>query len=218
MQKVLLLVAALALFAVVVVAQHPRHCESPWEMEAHGFQFDPKLNFFRRGRIFYDARNERSALIEEVMNDTSRDYFHTIQLFREHKAYDLNLKTRVCTTRDIHHHFHPLHIPREAHFIGEAIVGTNAFDGAGVLTTHWHHHNDTEKTEWFGVYTDRDIGCLPVSDHFSDPQIGTVRTDFFDIVLGISDPNVFVPPHECDQAVAPAKPTRPNRPARHNRH
>ncbi len=134
----------------------------------------------------------------------------------------------------------------QAHFIGEAIVGTNAFDNAGVLTTHWEHHNDTEKStlhhvlpiraavgcfsdggadrisslsggfnggcvyhggcdpggaaHWFGVFTDRDIGCLPVSDHFHDERIGTVQTDFFDIVLGIGDPNIFIPDPSCFKA------------------
>jgi len=214
MQKVVLFVAALALFAIVVVAQHPRHCDAPFEFEAHGVQVVPKMQFMRRGRIFYDARMERTSLVEEIMNDTSREYFHTIHLFRERKAYDYNLKTKVCTVHDVQYPFHPMHIPHNAHFIGDAIVGTNAFDGAGILTTHWHHKNDTEKSEWFGVFTDRSIGCIPVMDHFHNEHIGTVRTEFFNVVLGISDPDIFIPNPACFQA----KPVRPTRPTHRNKH
>jgi len=218
MQKAALFVALALCAVVVVVAQHPRHCEAPLEFEAHGFQWDPKMQFFRRGRIFFDARLERTALVEEVENGTDREYLHTIHLFREHKAYDYNLKTKVCTSRTIDHRFHPIHIPHNAHFVGDAIVGTNAFDGAGVLTTHWEHHNDTEHWSWFGVFTDRSIGCIPVFDHFHDERIGSVRTEFFDVVLGISDPNIFVPDQSCPHSdVRPARPVRPNRPVRPHR-
>jgi len=199
--KIALLVAFVAICCVVVVAQHPRHCESPLELEAHGFQFDPKLQFFRRGRLFYDGRQERIAEVEEVVNGTTKLHLHTIHLFRERKLYVMDLDAKTCTVRDEFRRFHHLRIPRDAHFIGEAIVGTNAFDNAGVLTTHWEHHNDTEKTHWFGVFTDRDVGCLPVMDHFHDEAIGTVHTDFFDIVLGISDPNIFVPDQSCQNAL-----------------
>jgi len=195
--KLALFVAVLALCAAVAVAQHPRHCEAPREFEAHGFQFDPKLQFYRRGHFAYDSREERTSLFEEVVNGTDKEYYHTIHLFRERHAFDFNLQTKVCTVRDIHHHFHRIEIPRDAHFVGDAIVGTNAFDNAGVLTTHWEHHNDTQKTHWFGVFTDRSVGCVPVMDHFHDPTIGTMHTQFFDVVLGISDPNVFIPDSSC---------------------
>jgi len=207
MQKAALIALAVALCAVAVVAQHPRHCNSPYELEAHAFQVDPKLGFFRRGRVFYDAWNERTALIEEIDNSTTRDFFHTIHVFRERRAYYINLKTKNCEERHEDVHFRPWHIPHEAHFRGDAIVGTNAFPESGVLTTHWEHHNDTDHSHWFGVFTDGAVGCVPVSDHFYDPNVGPIETQFFDVVLGIGDPNVFVPPNGCKHA-AKAKPAR----------
>jgi len=196
MRTALFVVLALCT-AAIVIAQHPRHCEAPRELEAHAFQFDPKMQFYRRGHFAYDSREERTSLFEEVENGTDKEYLHTIHLFRERRAYDYNLKTKVCTVHDIHHRFHRIEIPHNAHFVGEAIVGTNAFENAGVLTTHWEHHNDTEKWSWFGAFTDRAVGCVPVMDHFHDETIGTVHTQFFDVVLGISDPNVFVPDSSC---------------------
>jgi len=192
-----LLIAGLAMVAVVVVAQHPRHCDTPFEMEANAFQIDPKMQFARRGHIAYDARNERIAIFDEVRNGTSDNFYHDIHLFRERRRYRIDLKAKTCTTEHSEQRFRPWHIPREAEFVGEAYVGTNAFMNSGVLTTHWNHQNKTEKTDWYGVFTDRDIGCVPVMDMFHDPNIGTVHTQFFDVVLGIGDPNIFVPPSIC---------------------
>jgi len=202
--KLAVFVAALALCAVVVVAQHPRHCDAPREFEAHAFQVDPKMQFFRRGHFAYDAREERTSLFEEVMNGTDQEYYHTIHLYRENRAFDYNLKTKVCTTHKIDHRFHRIEVPRDAHFVGEAIVGTNAFDNAGVLTTHWEHHNDTEKWSWFGAFTAREIGCVPVMDHYHDETVGSVHTQFFDVVLGISDPNIFIPDSSCPRVATRA--------------
>jgi len=191
-----LVVAAFA--AVVVVAQHPRHCAAPAEFEAHAIQWDMKEQFGRRGHFAYDSRLERTALLEEVVNGTDDEYFHTIHLFRERRTYRVNLKSKVCTVENLPHRFHRIEIPHNAHFVGDAIIGTNAFANSGVLTTHWEHHEDKDpKWEWYGVFTDRDVGCVPVMDHYHDETIGTLETRFFDVVLGIGDPDVFVPPSSC---------------------
>jgi hypothetical protein len=39
--------------------------------------------------------------------------------------------------------------------------------------------------------------CLPVSHISHSQQYGRSQTSFFDIVAGISDPNVFIPRREC---------------------
>jgi hypothetical protein len=207
MMKVAILAIALCAAVAVVNAQHPRHCDAPFEFEAHAFQMDPKEQFFRRGHFAYDARNERTALFEEVRNGTDDEAYHTIHLFREHATFRFNLKTKVCTRQALNHRFHRIEIPRNASFVGEAIIGTNAFENSGLLTTHWHHENKDEHWSWYGVYTPREVGCVPVSDEFHDEQVGRVVTNFFDVVLGISDPNIFVPDQSCPRVAT-----------RHHRH
>jgi hypothetical protein len=183
--------------AALVAAQHPRHCVAPYEFEAHAFQMAPKEQFFRRGHFAYDAREERTSLFEEVLNGTDDEYFHTIELFRERKAFKFNLKTKTCTVEEIKHRFHRIEVPRNASFVGESIIGTNAFLNSGLLTNHWFHENKAEKWSWYGVYTPRDLGCVPVMDQFHDEQVGRVHTQFYDVVLGIADPNVFIPESSC---------------------
>jgi len=192
-----LIAVALALCVAVVSAQHPRHCVAPFEFEAHAFQMAPKEEFFRRGHFAYDAREERTSLFEDEHNGTDHEVYHTIELFRERKAYRFNLKTKVCTVADIKHRFHRIEVPHNASFVGEAIIGTNAFENSGLLTNHWAHENKDEHWSWFGVYTPREAGCVPILDDFHDQNVGRVQTQFYDVVLGISDPNVFVPESSC---------------------
>jgi hypothetical protein len=162
----------------------------------------PKEDFFRRGHFAYDLREERTSLFEAEHNGTTDDFFHVIELFRERKAYRFNLKTKVCTVSEIKHHFHPIGIPRNASYEGQAIIGTNAFENSGLATNHWFHENKAEGWSWYGVYTPREIGCIPISDDFMDQNVGRVHTEFYDVVLGISDPNVFIPDSSCPR---PAK-------------
>jgi len=197
MMKYVLAAAAVLVCATVVMAQHPRHCEAPLEFEAHAMQADPKEQFYRRGHFAYDARNERTSMFEEVENGTDREHYHTIHLFRERVTYRLNLKSKVCTKEHLNARFHRMEIPRDAHFVGDAIIGTNAFENSGLMTTHWAHQNKTEHWSWYGVFTPREAGCVPVSDEFHDENVGRVFTNFFDVVLGISDPNIFVPNSAC---------------------
>jgi hypothetical protein len=197
MKAVLFAAIAVAMCAVVF-AQHPRHCDAPWEFEAHAWQADPHNQFFRQGHFAYDAWNERTSIFEEVVNGTDQEYYHDIHLFREHRLYRFNLKTKVCTVQNVDFPFRPIHIPHSSHFIRDAIVGTNAFPNSGVLTTQWEERNATEQFSWFGVFTDREVGCVPVMDHYrNEAYMINLRTEFYDVVLGISDPNIFIPDSSC---------------------
>jgi len=205
MKAVTLAVAVALLCVVAVMAQHPRHCEAPREFEAHVLQSDFHEKFARRGHLAYDAEGERTSFYEHVENGTDHEHFHVIHLFRERRVYRLNLRTKVCTLEHSDAHFRPIGIRREAHFVGEAYIGTNAFENSGLLTTHWDHRNKTEHMEWYGVFTDREVGCVPVSDDYTDDTVGHVQTHFFDVALGISDPNVFVPDSSCPHVATPTE-------------
>ena len=163
-------------------------------------------------------------MFEAERNGTTDDVFHTIHLFRDRVTYRYNVHTKVCTKTALHHNFHRIEIPRDAQFAGDAILGTNAFLNSGLATTHWFHENKQEKWSWYGVFTPRDIGCVPVSDDFTDATVGHVTTQFFDVALGISDPAIFEPNAACRHAAdaapaavvpAPAPAPAPAKPAAH---
>ncbi len=49
--------------------------------------------------------------------------------------------------------------------------------------------------EFFATWTYQ--GCLPISRTVFSRTNGVQHISFFDITLGISDPNVFIPRREC---------------------
>lgn len=40
-------------------------------------------------------------------------------------------------------------------------------------------------------------GCLPVADTSVDPKFGMSHSSFYDVIGGITDPDVFIPPRQC---------------------
>jgi len=193
--------AALAIFALtlllalvaVVKAQHP--CDAPREFESRVFRVDHEKKFEARGRLSYDFANERTAHVDEVdPKKKDREFFHEIILFHEKTRYLINIKKKDCKKEAITFPFRRFGVPVNATFVGEAEIGSDALSKAGVLTTLWEEENKAEERFWFGSFTHN--GCLPVHEHYRD-KTHAIQTSFFDITLGISNPNIFVPPKEC---------------------
>ena len=54
---------------------------------------------------------------------------------------------------------------------------------------------------WIGVFSLNN--CFPIREVVIadyEQVNSTITTDFYDVVLGISNPNDFIPPPECQQA------------------
>lgn len=51
---------------------------------------------------------------------------------------------------------------------------------------------------WVGIYTLKD--CYPVQETYTKNSSVTTSTRFFNLQLGISDPDVFTPPSTCQSA------------------
>jgi len=181
------------LLAIVFVHAQTR-CVSPKDFEANVITFDPVKQFFARGLFSYDEVRERTSMYEEV-DATKREHFHHITLYKEKKSYHINLKTKECKSETITWKFHKLGVPANATFDRQAIIGTDAVGGAGVLVNQWR--DDQSDDFWMGTFTDKE--CLMVTEGFFSNKTGFVHTSVYDITLGISDPNVFIPPSECDK-------------------
>jgi len=193
--KAFLFVALALALAVAVYAQEPVRCRSPREFEARIVEIDPKREFEIRAHYAYDFVGERTSAFEEVRNSSGNTFFHRIHLYREKKGYWINLKTGTCSVESITWPFHRIEVPENATFVDQFEIGTDAVPGAGVLVNVWEDKVTDPKARWFGTFTARE--CLPVNENFHSSQTGFIHTSFFDFVLGISDPNVFIPPSQC---------------------
>lgn len=146
-------------------------------------------------RASYDAINKRIARFDEIQvgRHRDRDFFAIVELFESKTRFTVNLKTKECNKTSIDYEFRRFGIPSNASFAGQAEIGTDAERNTGVLVDFWFI--ETDDIRWEGESTSSD--CLPVSDLFEDRRLGAVHTSFYDIALGISDPNVFDVPKEC---------------------
>lgn len=197
--KVAFVAAVLLAFATLALAQH--HCETPSVWEGRHWRRDPKFNFTDHQFMHYDRFNRKIATIDEIFESVrKRDFFWNIMLFDQKTRYEINLKTKECKRHELNEPFRPFEIPHDAHFVDDLDLGTDAFPGGGVEVSVFDI--DALKTKgffWQGVVTK--VACIPVRDLMYDSKIKNFyESHFFDITLGISNPNVFVPPAECHQA------------------
>ncbi|XP_066282340.1 mammalian ependymin-related protein 1-like [Branchiostoma lanceolatum] len=190
----------LLLFAVVCVSvaysQVLEPCAAPPLWEARVSRIDPEKRFSERARMSYDATNRRVRRIEEVNLLEEKDFYDVLYIHNTEPGteYRLNLKTKECEKREMSEPWREFQVPPNATFLGESYIGTGAVPGAGVLTELWAHTFESGD-KYFGVYTVE--GCIPIQEEFFSNRTGLVSTFFFDVVAGVSDPNVFIPPREC---------------------
>ncbi|CAF0959794.1 unnamed protein product [Rotaria magnacalcarata] len=191
---------AILLLCVVgfVAAQQPQPCVTPQQWEANLFDYSEPNRFMVRGRLSYDATNHRERLLEEVEVGNDREYYDVIALFDLQTEFIYNYKAHNCSRQPLTRPWRDFGIRPDARSFGEAYIGTSALPGLGLLVTMWGTNhttpsNDTVRT--FGTWTYR--ACLPVSFISHSTQMGRTQSSFFDIVAGISDPNVFIPRPEC---------------------
>ncbi|CAF0898910.1 unnamed protein product [Brachionus calyciflorus] len=194
----------IALFSLVltissVFGQKPVPCTSPPQWEARVFSYDPFQKDTIMARITYDAIYKRERIVEEVKLGDQDDFYDVLYLHNQQIEYRFNFKTKECTKQAITRPWRDFGIPANATSNGESYIGSSAVPNANVLLTLWSKEFTNEKgnkIDYTGAWTYE--ACLPVSSHyFSKEENINTHTNFFDIVPGIDNPNVFIPRKEC---------------------
>ncbi|XP_065184344.1 mammalian ependymin-related protein 1-like [Sycon ciliatum] len=183
----------LALCVAGAFAQIPIRCTSPTAWEGRLFEVNPSRRFERFARIAYDASNERVAIREEVIEGETREFYEEIFIHRAEVGYRINGRTRQCEKFALKEPFRYIQVPENATSYGEAYVGSSSVAGAGTLVNLWG--GETERGRYSGSWTS--VGCVPVTDSYVSSTTGFIHWTFYDVTLGISDPNVFIPPSNC---------------------
>ncbi|XP_013400489.1 mammalian ependymin-related protein 1-like [Lingula anatina] len=157
------------------------------------FQMDITKKFAERAHISYDAINQRIRKVEEVYFNEDREYYDVLWLHNEGMEYRLNLKTKMCNVTALTRPFRKIGIPANAKSGGEAYIGSSVAND-GVLVSLWSETTE-QGAKYYGSWTYP--ACVPVSDYFYDSSVGLVQTHFYNVEVGISDPDRFIPPMEC---------------------
>ncbi|CAH1786520.1 unnamed protein product [Owenia fusiformis] len=178
---------------VLAYAQAPGRCTAPIAWEGRIIEYDRSKDFAVRAKFSYDALNKRTRRVDEIYFDGKREFYDVLQLFDMGKEFAVNLVSRKCEVRPLTISFREFQIPQNATFYTEAYIGGTLL-GSGVLISAWG--GKTDRGDFYSAdYTVAD--CIPVRDEFYSNRTRGIHTNVYDVTLGISDPNIFVPPKEC---------------------
>merc|ERR1711934_104527 len=199
--KVLILSAIVAACLALASAQKPEECLSPGLISADVAFFDPQKQETVIAKYFYDMGQKRSASVDEVFeNGENRTFYWFIDLGQEHKLYDIHFITKddmKCRVFNNPNEFEPLGVPQNSTWRGTITIALGLF--ANMWTHDFHRHGYI--AHWEGTFSEKEQGCLPINMNNVVHGRGFTHTAFYNITIGITNPDVFVPPPACNNAV-----------------
>lgn len=147
-----------------------------------------------RLRITYDEINQRVRILDEVHAGTpGRTFYERIILHRSNVQYTLNLSARppTCTIGKPEMPWRAWKIPENATFVGAFTIGVL---GDGLEANMWSERD--AQGRWIGI-TVTERHCVPVSLVEAHNISYSVSSSYYDVVIGLPNPNVFIPPQFC---------------------
>ncbi|XP_046333353.2 mammalian ependymin-related protein 1-like [Haliotis rufescens] len=115
-------------------------------------------------------------------------------MFSQDKHYKLNLLTHECNVTANPRPCRSYSVPPDARFRGTADVGAAGVPDEHVIVNVFDGR-DEDNNPYYMTMTGAD--CLPIQTGFFSNETGAVVRYFYDVSIGISDPDVFIPPKEC---------------------
>ncbi|KAJ8276350.1 hypothetical protein COCON_G00081020 [Conger conger] len=182
--------------AATAVGQKPHPCESPPLMVGRASVIYPKREALVYERVTYDALGKRIRLRAQGVEHNQSFYEDVLMLFREGVVYQISYKNQTCTKKPMDMPFQPIEIPQDATLQSQIILGSSSGPGQGLLVNNWMGEFPGQKVKYYMMFTE--FGCIPVSTLYTSHEAGLILLSFFDIVIGIEDPQDFIPPDFCE--------------------
>ncbi|XP_043931783.1 ependymin-like [Protopterus annectens] len=180
----------------VTHGQHPRPCAAPPLFEGRLVTIDPSKHFEFIAAFSYDAFEERERLVGEVITGPNQTIIvGTILLYKQHALYNIFYHNKTCSKSPLSAPFRRVEVPHDAHFNGQFVIGSSSAPGEGLLANSWSGEVKEQGARYH--LTTTEIGCLPINVLYHTNETGWIVTSYYDIIDGIKDPNVFVPPEFC---------------------
>uniref|UniRef100_A0A8C6UYA2 Mammalian ependymin-related protein 1 n=1 Tax=Neogobius melanostomus TaxID=47308 RepID=A0A8C6UYA2_9GOBI len=178
-------------------AAAPSPCLAPGQWEGRWVQYDHGTGRNSRAAVSYDAPNQRLRVLQQHKRHTPcQRYFEFIYLYQSRVLFQIDQKTKECAKLPLSQAWDPYDVPDNSTFEDQYTVGG---PGDSVEVQEWSDRKPARQHErWVGVYTLKD--CYPVLETYTLNTSVTTSTRFYDLRLGISDPQVFTPPPTCGTA------------------
>lgn len=191
------LTAVLLASEPMAAAASPSPCLAPGQWEGRWVQYDHSTGRNGRAAISYDAPNQRLRVLQQHKRHTPcQRYFEFIYLYQTRVLFQIDQKTKECAKLPLSQPWDPYDVPDNSTFEDQYTVGG---PGDSVEVQEWSDRKPARQHEtWVGVYTLKD--CYPVLETYTMNSSVTTSTRFYDLRLGISDPQVFTPPPTCGTA------------------
>ncbi|KAG7497213.1 ependymin-like [Solea senegalensis] len=182
------------------LAQRPQPCTSPSLLTGNlaVSTTDEKLLVY--AKFTYDAVREHIRLTEFGYHNNKTFHLDLLFLFKQAVVYHIDDKTHTCIKFHLDTKFHPLAIPQNASLLAQVVLGSSSGPGQGVLVNSWVGGLMIlgEQAKYLSTFTE--FGCIPVSNMLHTNTSGWQVTSFFNIVIGLADPQRLIPPHFCEDA------------------
>ncbi|XP_043931785.1 ependymin-like isoform X2 [Protopterus annectens] len=158
---------------------------------------DPSKHFEFVARFSYDAFLKRERIIGKVFTaENKTEILDTILLYRKRSMYSIFYHNKTCIKSPLTIPFRRAEIPHDATFIAQFVIGSSSLPGEGLLANSWTGEDKTQGGRY--IMTATEFGCIPVSLLYNSNATGWSVTSYFDIINGIKDPEVFIPPEFCN--------------------
>nr|XP_011413901.2 mammalian ependymin-related protein 1 [Crassostrea gigas] len=185
--------AVLCLSVAAVSAQAPVPCSSPPQWEAREIRVDPSQKYEEKRFLVYDETMQRERIMTEIEIGSEKEIYDILILHRENKMYIVDFKTKKCNITAISRPFRPRGVIPGAKFEGEVVIGAAAIPNEHVNVLAFSGNFTGEA--YTGLVSSPD--CFPIQNiHFSQ-KYGFEQSTYYDLKVGISDPELFIPPREC---------------------
>ncbi|KAM3866361.1 mammalian ependymin-related protein 1 [Diretmus argenteus] len=172
-------------------------CLAPRQWEGRSVQYDHGTGRNTRASLSYDAPTQRIRILQQNKKHAPcQRFFEYIYLYQSMVMFQIDQKTKQCSKIALTEAWDPFDIPDNSTFEDQYFIGG---PDDMVEVQEWSDRKPARQHEtWVGAYTLKD--CYPVQETYTRNSSVTTSTRFFDLQLGISDPNVFTPPSTCQSA------------------
>ncbi|XP_036444999.1 ependymin [Colossoma macropomum] len=197
MRALLLLTISLSVL-LGVLTQEPQPCKAPPYLEGKLLVVFPEGKTLVFEQFYYDAVEQRIRVIAHEQDSTHNVFVDRLLLFRERFYYEISYHNKSCTKVPFSAAFSPIEIPIDAHHKAQFVIGSLSAPAQGLLVNNWEGSIAEIKANYSMTFTE--FGCIPVTILYSVEKTGHIVSSFFDIVIGIENPDIFIPPSFCTSA------------------
>ncbi|XP_068423241.1 mammalian ependymin-related protein 1 [Clinocottus analis] len=172
-------------------------CLAPPQWEGRWVLYDHSSGRNNRASVSYDGLQQRiRVLTQNKKHAPCQRFYEYIYLYQSMVMFQIDQKTKACSKIALTGAWDPFDIPENSTFEDQYFIGG---PGDNVEVQEWSDRKPARQHEtWVGVYTLKD--CYPVQETYASNSSVTISTRFFNLQLGISDPDVFTPPDTCRSA------------------